>query len=208
MKTNKLYSILSIFACIFPLLSPRAFALGVVAAEGGGGSAPTPAPAPAPTAAAPAPAPTPAPAPAAATPGVSARLKAALAGLGGGTPATITAELQQTKAKLTQAEADLSTVKASLKTSETALASVCGLFGIKAEDLAGKSDAEIDALFGAAVSAAAVDKLAGLGVAPGKLPAPKANGSGDSKTKTKAEFDALTPREKMEFSVNGGRLVD
>ena len=37
---------------------------------------------------------------------------------------------------------------------------------------------------------------------------PPAGSTSDPKAKTKAEFDAMNPREKSEFSRNGGRITD
>jgi hypothetical protein len=148
-------------------------------------------------------------------PGVSARLAAAMAGLAGGTPALAAAALQTeqqahtaTRATLTQSQADLATARASLASTETALATVCGFFGLKPEEISGKTEKETDALLAAKISAAATEKLASLGVAPGRLPAPKPGGSADSKTITSAEFAALTPAQKSDFSVKGGRIAD
>lgn len=148
-------------------------------------------------------------------PGVSARLAAAMASLGGGTPAQAAADLAaertahgKTTADLTQARADLDTTKASLKSTETALGALCDFLGLKPADIAGKTQADIDGICTAKIGAAAISQVTSLGFSPGKLPAPNASSTGDSKLMTKAEFDALTPSKKMEFSVKGGRLTD
>lgn len=144
----------------------------------------------------------------AASPGISARLQAAMAGLAGSAPAQAAAELKKARKDLAQAQSDLATAKASLKSTETSLAALCDFLGFKPADIAGKTQADIDAICTAKIGAAATAQIASIGLNPGRLPAPSGKTSPDSKTLTKAEFDALTPKEKMEFSVKGGRLVD
>lgn len=118
---------------------------------------------------------------ASAKPGVSARLAAAMAGLSGASPAAITAELQQARQDLAKCQADLATTQAALKASEAVATTLCDFFGLKAEDVAGKTQADIDAICTAKISAAATAQLAGLGIAPGKLPKPN-GGTGTANT--------------------------
>lgn len=172
---------------------------------------------PAPAAAAPTPAAAAPAAPAAAKPGVSARLAAAMAGLSGGTPAQATAALQSeqqahaaTKATLTQAQADLVAARASLKSTETALAGLCDFFGLKPEEIAGKSADDMDALLKAKISAAATAQIAAIGINPSTLPAPTAAGA---KPQTLAELqDAMAntkdPAELGRLAAAANKLRD
>lgn len=190
----------SLLAHLLAIVAAAPFALSVVEAGAASASAPEPsatAPAPAPAGAAPA---------ASARPGVSARLAGALASLAGGLPATVAAELATTRQTLTQTQSDLATTRASLKSTESALTSLCGFIGLQPADLVGMDDKAVDALCTSRLTAAATAQLAQRGFSPAALP-PATPGNGDSKTKTKAEFDALTPEQKMDFSVKGGRII-
>lgn len=150
-----------------------------------------------------------------AKPGLSACLSGALAALKGGTPALAAAALKQeqdahgvTKVSLAAAQADLTTARASLASTETALGAVCSFLGIKPAEVVGLTTEKVNGVLQAKISATATEQLASIGINPGKLPAPNSRATADSKTLTKAEFDALTPAQKSKFSVAGGRISE
>lgn len=146
---------------------------------------------------------------AASRPGIASCLAGAFASLKGQGPATLAADLKTereahaaTKATLAQSSADLATAQASLKSERAALGTLCGWLGIKAEDVAGKSSAEIHATLATKVNAAAIEQVAGLGFNAKALPAPDATGTGEAKGKGELmrEFNAITdPNVRAEF---------
>lgn len=128
----------------------------------------------------------------AARPPLSACLSAALTALKGGTPALAAAALSAeqkahaaTASTLTQTQADLATAKASLTSTETALAAVCGFFGIKPADIAGLSAEKVHSTLQAKISASAAEIVAGIGIDPAALPA---QATGDGQPSTRAEL--------------------
>jgi hypothetical protein len=142
-------------------------------------------------------------------PGIASCLAGAFASLKGQGPATLAADLKTereahaaTKATLAQSSSDLATAQASLKSERDALGTLCGWLGIKAEDVAGKSSAEIHATLATKVNAAAIEQVAGLGFNAKALPAPDATGTGEAKSKGELmrEFNAITdPNVRAEF---------
>ena len=98
---------------------------------------------------------------------------------------------------------------AQLAAKDAQLAAQAAGYGMKPEEMQGKSPEEISAAFTARVSARAADQLAELGFAPEALPASGApvGTPAAENTMTYAEFSALNASDKMKFSVGGGRLV-
>lgn len=127
---------------------------------------------------------------------------------------TVSAELTAARAQIgtltterDQARTDLAAANAQVAAAAAQLSAVAAFFGLNPSDLAGKKAAECTALLTQKISAATTEQVASLGFNVGTLPK-QADAEGDPKRKTYAEFSALTPAQKMEFSTNGGRIVD
>ena len=150
---------------------------------------------------------------AASRPGLTACLAGAFASLKGSGPATLAADLKtereahaRTQRALDRSDADLATAHASLRSERAALGALCGWLGIKAEDVAGQTSAEIHAAlatnFDKKINAAAIEQVAGLGFNAKGLPAPDATGTGEAKSKGELmrEFNAITdPNARAAF---------
>lgn len=122
--------------------------------------------------------------------------------------ATRTTELSAARAETVTARAETETANALLATATAQIGAIASFFGIKATELAGKDAAACSVLLTQKISDAALDQVAGLGFNAGAvLPVPTQT-ENSSTQKTFAEFSSLTPAQKMEFSVNGGRIVD
>jgi len=106
------------------------------------------------------------------------------------------------------ARADLATRTTELAQANAALGSVLTVLGMSPADLAGQNSEAVRTTVTGRISAAAIEQVAALGFPVGQLPAQSTSEGGNPKEKTKAEFAALTPHQKMEFSVAGGRIVD
>ena len=126
---------------------------------------------------------------------------------------TLTKEHEATITRLQAAASTHADVVAAHNTEKASfvaqLAAQAAGYGMKPEEMQGKSPEEISAAFTARVSARAADQLAELGFAPEALPASGApvGTPAAENTMTYAEFSALNASDKMKFSVGGGRLV-
>jgi septal ring factor EnvC (AmiA/AmiB activator) len=112
--------------------------------------------------------------------------------------ATVQSELAATKASLESEQAKLAPISATLDAAIAALKLDVPLNSVPT--------AKIDALQ-SAVSAT----LAKLNVQPGTVPAPAAQqgaAASDVKTKSRADFEKLPAKAKMEFMRGGGRLTE
>lgn len=128
--------------------------------------------------------------------------------------ADLTRELAQTRTALTAARADLSRARADAASAETArLAAVESLellarqTGLKPNEIGGKSPDELRVAYQTRVEFGAMGKLAELGFPSAGLP-PCRGGSLESNEKTRAEFQALSPIDRLNFCKSGGIITD
>lgn len=133
--------------------------------------------------------------------------------------ARLSAEVSDLKVQLTASTAEVATLKASLAERDTALTAkdsevtAAKADAAKAQDEAkaandakAQAEAALDELK-KNPSAQAVEIAAKAGVKAADRPAATGPAAA-SKFVTSAEFSAMTPKEKMDFSVAGGRIKD
>jgi uncharacterized phage infection (PIP) family protein YhgE len=123
-----------------------------------------------------------------------------------------TAETRATAAEaaVVQAKADAAESARKVSSLSAALASFAESIGLKLEELSAlppvDATAAIQKAMAMKVSGGVSQKMSELGVPASKLP--KQEASEDAKTMTYEAFSRLSPAEKMNFSVAGGRLTD
>lgn len=121
---------------------------------------------------------------------------------------TLTTERDQARSEAAAAERSRAEASAKADSLEAQLATFAAFFGLEVPALAGQPAAAVSALLTAKVNALVSDQVATLGFPSDKLPAPGAAAAAATKQLTYAEFSALTPVAKMDFSVAGGRITD
>lgn len=95
-----------------------------------------------------------------------------------------------------QARTDLAAAQQQVTTLTAQLAVVAAFFGMKATDLAGKSEDEVRGAFSAAISAAALEQVAGLGFPAANLPAPSDSAKADTVAEQMAQYKSLLAEGK------------
>lgn len=157
-------------------------------------------------------------APAAEAPAAPSGLKGALAAAFSSlrSKATIAAELsaaQQQVGTLTterdQARSDLAARTTERDQATAQLHAFAAFFGFTAAELAGKTSAECTQLLTHKISAAAIEQVAALNFnkSAQPLPTPSNPDAKNALEMSYEQFNALSPAEKMEFSVKGGRIA-
>lgn len=97
---------------------------------------------------------------------------------------TLTAERDQARTELAAAQQQVSALIAQLSV-------VAGFFGMKPTDLAGKTDDQLRAAFSQAISAAALEQVAGLGFPAGNLPPPSDSAKAETFADQVDEYNKL-----------------